>query len=52
MTALSLAFTNDTTAMRNALAPLSTQTAGLGRIQDIPGSSVLIVGDFARSWRR
>jgi hypothetical protein len=39
--------TVDTTRVRNALSPLSTQTAGIGRIQDIPGSRVLIVGDFA-----
>jgi hypothetical protein len=38
--------TVDTTRVRNALSPLSTQTAGIGRIQDLPGS-FLVVGDFA-----
>jgi hypothetical protein len=38
--------TVDTTRARNALSPISTATAGIGRIQDIPGRW-LIVGDFA-----
>jgi hypothetical protein len=37
----------DTTQMRNALSPLATQTAGVGRIQDVPGSHSLVVCDFA-----
>ena len=37
----------DTSRVRNALAPLSTATAGIGRIQDVPGGKALIVGDFA-----
>ena len=47
VTTLTLKYITDTTRVRNALAPLSTTTAGIGRIQDIPGSSALIVGDFA-----
>jgi general secretion pathway protein D len=47
VTTLTLVHINDTTRVRNALSPLSTQTAGIGRIQDIPGSRALIVGDFA-----
>jgi general secretion pathway protein D len=47
VTTLSLEHISDTTRVRNALSPLSTQTAGIGRIQDIPGSRSLIVGDFA-----
>jgi len=47
VTTLTLNHINDTTRVRNALSPLSTQTAGIGRIQDIPGSRALIVGDFA-----
>jgi general secretion pathway protein D len=47
VTTLTLVHINDTTRVRNALSPLSTATAGIGRIQDIPGSRALIVGDFA-----
>ena len=47
VTTLTLENINDTTRVRNALSPLSTATAGIGRIQDIPGSRALIVGDFA-----
>ncbi len=47
VTTLTLVHISDTTRVRNALSPLSTQTAGIGRIQDIPGSRALIVGDFA-----
>jgi general secretion pathway protein D len=47
VTTLTLKNINDTTRVRNALSPLSTATAGIGRIQDIPGSRALIVGDFA-----
>ena len=36
----------DSTHMRNALSPISTQTAGVGRIQDVPGRGLVIV-DFA-----
>jgi hypothetical protein len=39
--------TVDTTRVRNALSPLSTAIAGIGRIQDVPGARVLIVSDFA-----
>jgi type II secretion system protein D len=47
VTTLTLKNISDTTRVRNALSPLSTATAGIGRIQDIPGSRALIVGDFA-----
>lgn len=47
VTTLTLENISDTTRVRNALSPLSTATAGIGRIQDIPGSRTLIVGDFA-----
>ena len=47
VTTLTLEHISDTTRVRNALSPLSTATAGIGRIQDIPGSRALIVGDFA-----
>jgi hypothetical protein len=47
VTTLTLERITDPTALRNALAPLSTQTAGIGRIQDVPGSAALIVGDYA-----
>lgn len=36
----------DTTQMRNALSLLATQTAGLGRISDVPKSHSLVVIDF------
>jgi type II secretion system protein D len=47
VTTLTLKNISDTTRVRNALSPLSTATAGIGRIQDIAGSRALIVGDFA-----
>lgn len=47
VTTLTLHNISDTTRVRNALSPLSTATAGIGRIQDIAGSRALIVGDFA-----
>jgi type II secretion system protein D len=47
VTTLTLEHINDTQRVRNALSPLSTQTAGIGRITDIAGSRALIVGDFA-----
>lgn len=47
VTTLTLEHITDTTRVRNALSPLSTQTAGIGRITDIPGSRAMIVGDFA-----
>jgi type II secretion system protein D len=47
VTTLTLQNITDTTRVRNALSPLSTATAGIGRIQDIAGSRALIVGDFA-----
>lgn len=36
----------DTTRLRNALSPISTQTAGIGRISDVP-DRWLLVADFA-----
>jgi hypothetical protein len=47
VTSLRCRDTVETNAARNALSPLSTQTAGIGRIQDVPGSRALVVGDFA-----
>jgi hypothetical protein len=47
VTTITLSCTADTTRMRNALAPISTTTGGVGRIQDFPGSGALIVGDYA-----
>ena len=45
---LRLRDTVEPTRARNALSPLSTATAGIGRIQDLgAGSRSLIVGDFA-----
>ncbi len=46
VTLLRVRDTVDLTRVRNALSPLSTQTAGIGRIQDTGGRH-LIVGDFA-----
>ncbi len=37
----------DPARARMALSQLSTKTAGLGRINDLPGANVLTVGDFA-----
>jgi hypothetical protein len=45
VTALRLRDTVDPTRARNALSPLNTATAGIGRIQD--NGRFLIVGDFA-----
>jgi general secretion pathway protein D len=47
VTTLTLHHITDAQRVRNALSPLSTQTAGIGRITDLPGSRALIVGDFA-----
>jgi hypothetical protein len=46
VTLLRVRDTVDLNRVRNALSPLSTQTAGIGRIQDTGGRH-LIVGDFA-----
>jgi hypothetical protein len=46
VTTLRLRDTVEPTRARNALSPLSTATAGIGRIQDM-GGRFLIVGDFA-----
>lgn len=46
VTTLRVRDTVDLTRARNALSPLSTATAGIGRIQDL-GARFLIVGDFA-----
>ncbi len=47
VTTLTLEFIADTARVQRALAPLSTQTAGIGRIQEITGTRALIVSDFA-----
>jgi hypothetical protein len=48
VTTLRLRDTVDANRARNALSPLSTATAGIGRIQDMgSGGRSLIVGDFA-----
>jgi hypothetical protein len=48
VTTLRLRDTVDATRARNALSPLSTATAGIGRIMDMGmGGRSLIVGDFA-----
>ncbi len=47
VTALRVRDTVDTAYLRNALSPLSTQIAGIGRITDVPYARTLIVGDFA-----
>ena len=47
VTSLRVRDTVDPTRARNALSPLSTATAGIGRIQD--NGHFLIVGDFAPS---
>ena len=39
--------TVDTARVRNALTSLTTQTASIGRVQDVPGGRALVVGDFA-----
>lgn len=39
--------TVDTGRLRQALTSLVTQTASIGRIQDVPGSRTIVVGDFA-----
>jgi hypothetical protein len=46
VTTLRVRDTVDAIRARNALSPLSTATAGIGRIQDM-GGRFLIVGDFA-----
>jgi hypothetical protein len=46
VTSLRVRDTVDVQRARNALSPLSTATAGIGRIQDV-GRRFLVVGDFA-----
>jgi general secretion pathway protein D len=47
VTTLTLKHIADTSRVRQALTTLTTQTASIGRIQDVPGSRAIIVGDFA-----
>lgn len=47
VTSFNLKNISDTSRVRNALSPLLTKTAGIGRLNDIPGTRSLIVGDFA-----
>lgn len=47
VTSFNLKHISDTSRVRNALSPLLTKTAGIGRLNDIPGTRSLIVGDFA-----
>jgi hypothetical protein len=47
MTTIPLAEGVDSTQMRNALCPISTQTAGIGRIQDVPGCRAVVIVDYA-----
>ena len=47
VTTLTLKHISDTNRVRTALQLLVTQTAGIGKIQDIAGSRALIVADFA-----
>jgi type II secretion system protein D len=47
VTTLTLHHITDTTRVRTALQQLITQTAGIGKIQDVAGSRTLIVADFA-----
>lgn len=47
VTSVTLKHISDTQRVRTALQPLSTTTAGIGRVQDIQGSRALILGDFA-----
>jgi hypothetical protein len=37
----------DTARVRQALTLLTTQTASIGRVQDVPGGRAIVVGDFA-----
>lgn len=47
VTSISLKNISDTGRVRQALTSLMTQTANIGRIQDVPGSRAVIIGDFA-----
>lgn len=47
VTTFTLKHISDTARVRQALTGLSTQTASIGRIQDVPGSRAVIIGDFA-----
>jgi hypothetical protein len=47
VTTITLSPTSDKTRIRNAISAVLTTTDGLGRIQAVPGSHELIVGDFA-----
>ena len=47
VTSITLQNIKDTSRVRQALAQMSTKTAGLGRINDIQGSRSIIIGDFA-----
>ncbi len=47
VTSFELQNISDTSRVRQALSQLSTKTAGLGRINDVPGTRNIIVGDFA-----
>lgn len=46
-TTLRIRDTVDTQRVRTALTPLATTTAGIGRVQDVPGTRHVILGDFA-----
>lgn len=47
VTTVTLKHISDTGRVRQALTTLSTATGSLGRIQDVPGSRAIIIGDFA-----
>ncbi len=47
VTTFTLKHIKDVGRVRQALSQLSTKTAGLGRMNDIPGHRAVIVGDFA-----
>jgi type II secretion system protein D len=47
VTSLQLRYISDTARVRQALTALTSTAAGGGRIQDVPGSRSIIVGDFA-----
>jgi general secretion pathway protein D len=47
VTSVTLKHISDTGRVRTALTALATTASGIGRVQDVPGSRSLILGDFA-----
>ncbi len=47
VTSVTLKHISDTGRVRTALTALATSASGIGRVQDVPGSRSVILGDFA-----